>query len=75
MNHRDHAGTMDEIIGLFPTPLMRAPGVLGRPLIAGLVEHFSALATRDNNSSANLAHTALLRPDDSALFVETARAD
>ncbi len=63
---------MDEIIGLFPTPLLRAPGVLGRPLVAALIEHFSALATRDNNSSANLTHTALLRPDDSTLFVETA---
>jgi hypothetical protein len=25
---------MDEVIGLFPTPLLRAPGALDRPLVA-----------------------------------------
>jgi hypothetical protein len=63
---------MDEIIGLFPTPFMRAPSTLGAPLVAGLVEHFTALATRDNNSSASLAHTAMLKPGDSPLLVDAA---
>jgi uncharacterized protein (TIGR02466 family) len=63
---------MDELFGLFPTPFMRAPGVLGRPLVAGLIEHFAARANRDNNSSANLSHTEMLKPSDSPLFVEAA---
>ncbi len=63
---------MDEIIPLFPIPFMRAAAVLGRPLVADLIEHFSSLATRDNNSSARLAHTRMLRPGDSPLFIQTA---
>ena len=63
---------MDELIGLFPTPFLRAPAVLGRPLVQGLIEHFAARATRDNNSSARLTHTETLRPGDSPLFVEAA---
>jgi uncharacterized protein (TIGR02466 family) len=64
---------MDEIIGLFPTPFLRAPATLGRPLVQGLIQHFSGRASRDNNSSANLSHTEMLRPSDSALFVEAAQ--
>ena len=63
---------MDEMISLFPTPLMRAPMTLGQSLVRGLIEHFSALANRDNNSSRNLTHTEMLKPGDSPLFVETA---
>jgi hypothetical protein len=63
---------MDEVMGLFPIPFMRAPATLGRPLVEGLIEHFAARATRDNNSSRNLAHTEMLRPGDSPLFVEAA---
>src|SRR5262249_13905474 len=63
---------MDEVFGIFPTPFMRAPGALGAPLIAGLVEHFTARATRDNSSSANLSHTEMLQPSDSPLLREAA---
>jgi uncharacterized protein (TIGR02466 family) len=63
---------MDELIGLFPIPVMRAPGALPPALVNGLVQHFAALATRDNNSSANLAHTSMLHPGDSPLFLEAA---
>jgi uncharacterized protein (TIGR02466 family) len=63
---------MDEVFGIFPTPFMRAPGTLGQPLVAGLVEHFTARATRNNNSSTNLFHTEMLRPSDSPLLVEAA---
>ena len=63
---------MDEVIGLFPTPFMRVPAALPEPLVNGLVEHFSTLALRDNNSSANLSHTKTLRPGDSPLLVEAA---
>jgi hypothetical protein len=63
---------MDEVIGLFPTPFMRAPATLPRELVNGLVEHFSTLAVQDNNSSPNLSHTEMLRPSDSPLLVEAA---
>ncbi|HEX7450782.1 MAG TPA: putative 2OG-Fe(II) oxygenase [Polyangiaceae bacterium] len=63
---------MDEVFGIFPTPFMRAPGTLGQPLVARLVEHFTAQATRDNNSSTSLSHTAMLQPSDSPLLTETA---
>jgi uncharacterized protein (TIGR02466 family) len=63
---------MDEVFGIFPTPFMRAPGTLAPPLVAGLVEHFTTRATRDNNSSANLSHTEMLRPSDSPLLGEAA---
>jgi hypothetical protein len=63
---------MQEVIGLFPTPFMRAPGTLHAQLVSGLVEHFSALAHRENNSSANLSHTAMLKPGDSPLLVTVA---
>lgn len=61
---------MDEVIGLFPTPFMRAPATLPRSLANRLADHFRALAVRDNNSSANLSHTEMLGPGDSPLLVE-----
>jgi uncharacterized protein (TIGR02466 family) len=63
---------MDEVFGLFPIPFMRARAALPRTLLAQLVEHFSVRATRDNNSSNNLSHTAMLRPSDSPLLAEVA---
>lgn len=65
---------MDEVIGLFPTPLLRVPGALDGRLVRGLVEHFSALAVQDNSSSTNLSHTRMLQPADSPLLVEVAGA-
>ncbi len=63
---------MDEVIGLFPTPLMRVPALLPRPLVDALVAHFGALARRHNNASDRLSHTEMLRPGDSPLLVEVA---
>ena len=63
---------MDEIIGLFPTPFMRTPAALEHRLVTGLVEHFTSLALRNNDSSSKLTHTEMLRPGDSPLLVETA---
>lgn len=64
---------MDEVIPLFPTPLMRCPGVLSARLVSDLNQHFSGLASRSNSSSGNLSHTELLKPSDSPLFVEAAQ--
>ena len=63
---------MNEIIGLFPTPFLRAPALLPRPLVDGLVAHFAALARQHNNASDRLSHTEMLRPGDSPLLVEVA---
>lgn len=65
---------MHEVIGLFPTPFMRCPGALPRPLVAALVDHFSRGAVQENNSSTNLSHTSMLRPSDSPLLVTAAQA-
>lgn len=64
---------MSEVIGLFPTPFMRAPAALPVELVSSLVQHFSTLAMRDNNSSFNLSHTEMLSPGDSPLLVEVAK--
>lgn len=62
----------DEVIPLFPTPVYRARGVLDSRLVAALIAHFTALATDPNKSSASLAHTRMLQPGESPLFVEAA---
>src|SRR5262245_33617450 len=64
----------DEVIGLFPVPFLRVPRALDGHLVRGLVEHFSAIADQQNNSSPNLSHTATLKPSDSPLLVHAARA-
>jgi uncharacterized protein (TIGR02466 family) len=63
-----------EIFGLFPVPFMRVPRALSSDLVGGLVEHFSTMADRDNSSSPNLSHTAMLKPQDSPLLVAAAQA-
>jgi len=64
---------MQEVIGLFPTPFMRVSRAFPPDLVKGLVEHFSKVADRANNSSANLVHTAMLRPSDSPLLGDAAK--
>jgi hypothetical protein len=61
-----------EVLGLFPTPFMRLPQALDGALVRGLVQHFSAQADRENNSSTRLSHTAMLQPGDSPLLVQAA---
>ena len=61
-----------EVTGLFPVPFMRARQVLGGALVAGLIDHFSKMVGLQNSSSQNLSHTALLKPGDSPLLVDTA---
>jgi len=41
-------------------------------MVDRLVDHFSAQATRDNNSSLNLSHTEMLQPSESPLLAEVA---
>ena len=63
---------MDEVIALFPTPFLRAPGALDARLVSGLTDHFVSLAHRANNSSTHLSHTEMLKPGDSPLLIEAA---
>ena len=63
---------MDQLIGLFPTPFLRAPQAMDAGLVAGLVEHLAARVDRENSSSQNLSHTSLLTPADSPLLVVAA---
>jgi uncharacterized protein (TIGR02466 family) len=62
----------NQVFGLFPLPFMRAQATLPSALVQGLVEHFTARATRDNNSSGNLSHTEMLKPSDSPLLGDAA---
>jgi hypothetical protein len=63
---------MPELLGLFPTPFMRAQAAFGTELVDGLVQHFSGSADTANNASRNLVHTAMLKPSDSPLLIEAA---
>ena len=63
---------MDEVYGLFPVPFMRCPKALPAAMLTELVARFSVHANRDNNSSPNLTHTEMLRPDESPLFARAA---
>jgi uncharacterized protein (TIGR02466 family) len=69
----DRTHTADEVIGLFPTPFMRAPASLPPALTESLVAHFSGRAQRDNNASDRLSHTDMLTPADSPLLGDVAR--
>jgi hypothetical protein len=51
---------------------MRAKQVLDPALVAGLIEHFTRSVALPNSSSPHLSHTAMLKPGDSPLLLETA---
>ena len=62
----------DEVIALFPTPFLRAPGALPPALVDALLAHFSQAALQENNASSQLSHTRMLRPSESPLLVTAA---
>jgi len=64
---------MSQVIGLFPTPFMRAEALLGPGLVSALVDHFGATATSSNPLSGLLSHTEILSPADSPHFIEAGR--
>ena len=63
----------DDVFGLFPTPVLRASGVLDADLVAALAAQFDSEASTGNKASGHLSHTAMLQPTDSPLLVEVAR--
>jgi uncharacterized protein (TIGR02466 family) len=70
--HTDTSADAVELVGLFPIPWQRVPKALDAELVRGLVAHFGRRAAQENNASAALSHTAMLKPQDSPLLVEAA---
>ena len=64
---------MDEVIGLFPVPFLRAPATLPATLVKRLVDSFEGQAIDGNSSSTNLSHTRTLRPQEDPLLIEASR--
>lgn len=57
-----------QVFDLFPTPVLRVPGVLGADEAAALAARLAAATPVDNQRSAALAHSRLLGPgEDPAL--------
>src|SRR4051794_20489434 len=63
---------MDEVFGLFPIPFMRARSAIPLALVGRLVEELGGMAQQTNNSSGNLSHSEMLRPQDSPLLAQLA---
>lgn len=62
----------DEVFGLFPTPVLRAPRVLPAALVQALVGQLAPMADDPNKASDHLSHTQVLRPDQDPLMAEVA---
>ncbi len=63
---------MDEVIGLFPVPFLRAPALLSAGLTRRLIDGLATQVSTGNNASPHLAHTRTLRPHEHPLLVEAA---
>lgn len=64
---------MSQVIGLFPTPLLRVERLLPPALVDALVEQFGGDASRANAQSAQLAHTKILSPAESPHLQQAAQ--
>ncbi len=53
---------MDQIVGIFPTPLMLSRQAIPAELVAALVKQFDETATGPNVRTALLAHTPMTNP-------------
>ncbi|HUG72652.1 MAG TPA: putative 2OG-Fe(II) oxygenase [Steroidobacteraceae bacterium] len=58
------------VIGLFPTPLLHAPGVVPEHTVALLRGQFLEAARKANGRSARLSHTQILRQGEDPLLSE-----
>lgn len=59
---------MPEILGLFPTPLMRVPGALPSTLLLNLVAAYRRRASQVNDRSKRLSHTEIMSPEATPLL-------
>jgi uncharacterized protein (TIGR02466 family) len=57
---------MSDVFELFPTPVMRVPGVLAPDTALALAGRLAQAASMANERSAQLAHTRILRPGEDA---------
>jgi len=68
-----NAAQADNLIGMFPTPLLHAKGVLPPDLVAALIRQFEETATGPNVRTALLAHTPVAAPRAHQNFTEVLR--
>jgi len=62
-----------QLVGLFPTPLMRVERLLDPDLLASLLARVDVAALSVNAKSTALSHTSMVRPDEDPLYQEVAR--
>jgi uncharacterized protein (TIGR02466 family) len=65
---------MDDIVGIFPTPVMIAREAVPPALVRALIDQFEASQTGANVRTALLAHTPMADPRSSEVYVATLRA-
>jgi uncharacterized protein (TIGR02466 family) len=61
------------VIGLFPTPVMRAERLLGDDLIADIIGELTAAGTVANAKSDRLSHTEIMSPRAKKSFVRASK--
>lgn len=66
--------TKPQVVGLFPTPLMCAPGVIGAALRARVVEKVRGARQKRNVHDDRLSHTEVVDPRTDAVYAEVAAA-
>jgi uncharacterized protein (TIGR02466 family) len=59
---------MDQVVGLFPTPVMRAERLLPADLVGELAGEILGSRTVANAKSGQLSHTEIMHPDAKAAF-------
>ncbi|MGF1502350.1 MAG: TIGR02466 family protein [Paracoccaceae bacterium] len=59
-----------QVIGLFPTPLMHVPQVVGGPLLEKIVGRIRSEHRETNTKSAQLSHTAMVTATEDPLYAQ-----
>jgi uncharacterized protein (TIGR02466 family) len=59
---------MSEVIGLFPTPLMRSERILDQASVAAFSDRIKGLQKTKNAKSKLLCHTEIVDPDSDVIF-------
>ena len=62
--------SVSQVIGLFPTPVMRVERLLSSDLIASFTDQIKAAQTTANWKSERLSHTPIVTPQAKAMFLE-----
>lgn len=64
---------MDQVIGLFPTPVMRVERLLTPEMIAALSAEVTGAARQTNVASAKLSHTEMINPKSKDIWRKIAK--